>query len=131
MIRHSFLLLLTGGLLLTPAIGRADPPIARVYQTYCVQCHGLKQNGSGINLPALSVRPRDHTDAKAMGDTPDDELFKAIKEGGLAVNKSILMPTWSGVLTDTQITEMVKYLREICHCGTNAVSPTKQDGEQK
>ncbi len=46
-----------------------------------------------------------------MGDTPDDELFKAIKEGGLAVNKSVLMPAWGGVLTDSQITEMVKYLR--------------------
>jgi cytochrome c oxidase cbb3-type subunit III len=55
-----------------------------------------------------------------MGDTPDAELFKAIKEGGLAVNKSVLMPAWGGVLTDGEITELVKYLREVCHCGTNA-----------
>ena len=83
-----------------------------------VQCHGLNRNGTGVNLPGLSVRPRDHTDAKGMGATPDDELFKAIKEGGLAVNKSVLMPTWGGVLTDQQITELVKYLREVCHCGS-------------
>lgn len=104
-------------LLLTPDIGRADPPIEQVYDIYCAQCHGLKRNGTGVNLPGLSVRPRDHTDTKGMGDTPDEELFKAIKEGGLAVNKSVLMPAWGAVLSDTQITEMVKYLRTVCHCG--------------
>jgi cytochrome c oxidase cbb3-type subunit III len=113
-------ILLGLGLLLHPAPGRADPPIEQVYGTYCVQCHGLKRNGTGVNLPALSVRPRDHTDAKGMGDTPDAELFKAIKEGGLAVNKSGLMPAWGGVLTDSQITEMVQYLRDVCHCGAKA-----------
>ena len=118
--RPLIFLAVSGTLLLTAAPGRADPPIKQVYQTYCVQCHGLRKNGSGINLPALSVRPRDHTDTKAMGDTPDAELFKAIKEGGLSLNKSILMPAWGGVLTDAQITEMVKYLREVCHCGTKA-----------
>ena len=105
-------------LLLTPNIGRADPPIEQVYNIYCAQCHGLKRNGTGVNLPGLSVRPRDHTDSKGMGDTPDEELFKAIKLGGLAVNKSVLMPTWGAVLSDQQITEMVKYLRTVCHCGT-------------
>jgi len=109
--------LAAAALLLTPDIGRADPPIEQVYNIYCAQCHGLKRNGTGVNLPGLSVRPRDHTDSKGMGDTPDDELFKAIKEGGLAVNKSVLMPTWGAVLSDKQITEMVKYLRTVCHCG--------------
>lgn len=115
--RYVLCLAVASGLLLVPQAGQADPPVEQVYQTYCVQCHGLNRNGSGINLPALSVRPRDHTDSKAMGDTPDEELFNAIKSGGLSVNKSILMPAWGNVLTDTQITQMVKYLREICHCG--------------
>jgi cytochrome c oxidase cbb3-type subunit 3 len=119
--RIAYGLVLAGaGLLLLSQPGRADPPIEEVYGTYCVQCHGLNRNGTGINLPALSVRPRDHTDSKAMGDTPDDELFKAIKDGGLSVNKSVLMPTWGGVLTDAQITEMVKYLRQVCHCGSKS-----------
>lgn len=91
--------------------------IERVYGTYCVQCHGLKRNGTGVNVPALSVKPRDHTDAKGMGDLPDTEIFNAIKNGGLAVNKSVLMPAWGGVLDDKQITEMVQYLRTVCKCG--------------
>lgn len=103
----------------TPS-ARADGTNAeKIYSTYCVQCHGLKRNGTGINTPALSVKPRDHTDSKAMGDLPDKEIFTAIQEGGLAVNKSVLMPAWGGVLTDQEITEMVKYLRQVCHCGNS------------
>lgn len=83
------------------------------YNTYCVQCHGINRDGHGINSEHMSVQPRDHTDSKAMGDTPDDILFKAIKEGGLAVSKSVLMPTWGGVLNDAEITQLVSYLRFI------------------
>jgi len=85
----------------------------KIYNTYCVQCHGINRNGRGINSEHMSVQPRDHTDSKAMGDTPDATLFKAIKEGGLSVSKSVLMPTWGGVLSDEQINEMVSYLRFI------------------
>ena len=42
-------------LLLTPTAGHADPPVEQIYETYCVQCHGLKRNGTGVNLPGLSV----------------------------------------------------------------------------
>lgn len=85
----------------------------RNYNTYCVQCHGVNRDGNGINSKVMSVKPRDHTDTKAMGDTPDETLFKAIKEGGLAVSKSVLMPTWGAVLDDGQINEMVAYLRYV------------------
>lgn len=88
-----------------------SPATVRLYDTYCVQCHGVRRDGNGINSAWMAVKPRDHTDAKAMGDTPDELLFKAIKEGGLAVSKSVLMPAWGGVLTDDEIRELVKYLR--------------------
>jgi cytochrome c oxidase cbb3-type subunit 3 len=104
-------------LLLTSTAGRCEQPIEQIYGVYCVQCHGLKRTGTGVNLPGLSTKPRDHTDSKSMGDTPDDELFNAIKNGGLAVNKSALMPSWGAVLSDQQITELVKYLRKVCKCG--------------
>ncbi|MBN9149735.1 MULTISPECIES: c-type cytochrome [unclassified Nitrobacter] len=104
-------------LLLASSTSHADQSIEQIYGVYCVQCHGLQRNGTGINVPALSVKPRDHTEAKGMGDTPDDELYKAIKEGGLAVNKSVLMPTWGRVLSEDQINGLVKYLRQVCKCG--------------
>lgn len=105
-------------LLLTSSAGYAEQSIEQIYGVYCVQCHGLQRNGTGINVPSLSVKPRDHTDAKSMGDSSDDELTKAITEGGLAVNKSVLMPTWGHVLSEEQIKGLVKYLRQVCKCGT-------------
>jgi cytochrome c oxidase cbb3-type subunit 3 len=108
------------GLLSAPA--QADEPHAasiRIYNTYCVQCHGINRDGNGINSKGMLVKPRDHTDAKAMGDTPDATLFKAIKEGGLAVSKSVLMPKWGGVLNDDQIKEMVSYLRFVSKTTSN------------
>ncbi|HUH56373.1 MAG TPA: cytochrome c [Rhodanobacter sp.] len=91
---------------------------ARVYDTYCAQCHGANRDGNGINSTAMAVKPRDHTDTKGMGDTPDDELRKAIKDGGGAVNKSVLMPRWDGVLSDAEIDGLVSYLRVVSKSGS-------------
>jgi len=89
---------------------------ANNYRTYCMQCHGLKGNGMGLNIRDMSVQPRDHTDAKSMGGRSDAELFKVIKEGGLAINKSALMPPWGDTFSDAEIKDLVKYLRKLCQC---------------
>lgn len=90
----------------------------RNYDTYCAQCHGINRNGRGINSRDMPVQPRDHSDAKGMGGIPDEEIFRVIKEGGLAVNKSVLMPAWGNVMSDTEIREMAAYLRHVCKCGS-------------
>ena len=41
-----------------PESGYAEIPAEKIYGTYCVQCHGLKRNGTGVNLPGLSTKPR-------------------------------------------------------------------------
>jgi len=86
------------------------------YKLYCVQCHGTKGIGKGINAPFLSVQPRNHTSAKDMGELSDDNVFKAIKSGGESVGKSTQMPSWAAVLTDEEIHDMVKHLRKMCKC---------------
>ena len=119
---RSLYLLLTAGLALGALPqARADDQYAqatRLYNTYCVQCHGVNRDGNGVNSRDMPVKPRDHTDTKAMGDTPDETLLKAIKGGGLAVGKSILMPKWEGLLTDDDMKEMVSYLRFVSKTGT-------------
>jgi len=109
----SLLLLATAGAPLHAAQGGPSPQAEKLYDIYCVQCHGVNRDGNGLNSASMSVKPRDHTDSKAMGDTPDDLLFKAIQKGGLSVSKSVLMPTWGGVLNDEEIHDLVKYLRFI------------------
>jgi len=86
------------------------------YHLYCVQCHGLAGVGKGINAPALSVQPRNQTSAKDMGALKDEGIALAIRYGGLAVGKSAQMPGWSKVLTEAEITDLVKYLRGMCKC---------------
>lgn len=91
-------------------------PASDNYKTYCMQCHGIGGNGMGLNIQDMSVQPRDHTDAKSMGGRTDAEIFKVIKEGGLAINKSALMPPWADTFTDNEIHDLVKYLRKLCNC---------------
>ena len=98
------------------AHAQAKETAADNYKAYCVQCHGLEGNGKGVNIRDMSVQPRDHTDAKAMSGRSDDLLFKAIKEGGASISKSVLMPPWGATLSDEEIKDLVQYLRTLCKC---------------
>jgi cytochrome c oxidase cbb3-type subunit 3 len=89
---------------------------ARLYDTYCAQCHGVNRNGKGVNTVGLSVQPRDHSDTAGMSSLPREEMVKAIRDGGASVNKSALMPPWSSVFTDEQVEQMADYLEHVCKC---------------
>lgn len=108
------------GLIVLVAVGIA-PVMAQesaedIYKNYCWQCHGMEGTGNGVNIGDMSVQPRDHLDGKEMSARSDEELFKAIKSGGQAISKSVLMPPWEGVLTDVEIQSLVEYLRQLCQC---------------
>ncbi len=112
---NSKVILLLGAMILAiPA--QAGEIAADNYKTYCVQCHGMQGNGKGVNIRDMSVQPRDHTDAKAMSGRSDAELFKVIKEGGLSIDKSVLMPPWADTFSDDEIRDLVQHLRELCKC---------------
>lgn len=89
---------------------------AKLYDTYCAQCHGVQRNGKGVNTIGLPVQPRDHSDTTAMSSLPREQMMRAIREGGASVNKSALMPPWSSVFTDEQIGLMADYLLYVCKC---------------
>jgi len=113
---NKLLLCITIALLLMPAAAISGEQARGNYETYCIQCHGMQGNGMGVNIADMSVQPRDHTDSKSMAARTDDELFKVIKEGGLAINKSVLMPPWGASFTDNEIHDLVTYLRKLCKC---------------
>lgn len=97
-------------------VAQAQETGAALYKTYCAQCHGTVGNGLGINVRDMAVQPRDHTDTAWMSGRSDADLFKAVKEGGLALSKSVLMPPWEGVISDDGIHRLVEYMRELCNC---------------
>lgn len=112
--------LIGGTILVAPSPAAIAASAADNYRTYCAQCHGLQGNGKGVNIRDMSVQPRNHTDADSMSRRSDDDLFTADKKGGLAINKSVLMPPWGDTLSDPEIHDMVRYLRTLCHCKYNA-----------
>lgn len=98
-----------------PAFADGDARLGeRLYRVYCTQCHGVAGDGKGINAAEMSIQPRDHTDTAEMSARTDESLFTAIKHGGKAVNKSVLMPAWEANLSDDEVNALVAYLRELC-----------------
>ena len=88
----------------------------QLYRRYCSQCHGLKGHGEGINAPYLVVPPRDHTKADYIETRSNQQLFDAIKFGGLAVGRAPCMPSWEHTFEDKMIHSLVSYIRELCNC---------------
>ena len=87
-----------------------------VYQWYCTQCHGIKGKGNGVNAKLLTVPPRDHTKADYLETRTDQQLFSAIKLGGLVVGRAPCMPSWGHTLDEKMIHSLVRYIRELCEC---------------
>jgi cytochrome c oxidase cbb3-type subunit III len=88
----------------------------KTYQWYCAQCHGVEGKGNGINAKFLTVPPRNHTKAQYLETRSDEQLFEAIKFGGLSVGRAPCMPAWEHTLDDGIIQSMVQYIRELCQC---------------
>jgi len=84
------------------------------YKQYCMQCHGMHGKGDGVNVPAMNVLPRDHSDNKYMMTRTNTEIYKAIKFGGPAVNKSVKMPAWGDTFTEQELQELVGHIRTLC-----------------
>ena len=88
----------------------------QVYRRYCAQCHGVKGHGDGVNAPYLVVPPRDHTKSDYLETRSDQQLFDAIKLGGLAVGRAPCMPAWEHTFESETIRLLVSYIRELCNC---------------
>ena len=88
----------------------------QVYQWYCTQCHGENGYGDGVNAPYLVVPPRDHTKADYLETRSDQQLFEAIKLGGLSVGRAPCMPAWGYTFNDQTIRSLVSYIRDLCNC---------------
>lgn len=85
----------------------------RLYRTYCTACHGLAGTGRGLNIPDMTVQARDHTDPGEMSARTDEELALAIRGGGPAVGKSVLMPAWGSILSEAQVAALIRHLHEL------------------
>jgi mono/diheme cytochrome c family protein len=92
-----------------------DPPGAKLYGTYCAGCHGAA--GKGGFAPAVSTE-------KYLTAHDDAAITRVIDEGMTAMG----MPAWSkskgGTLSDSQITDIVAYLRSFAPANAVAAAPS-------
>jgi cbb3-type cytochrome c oxidase subunit III len=94
----------------------AQPRGKAVYDTHCVECHGVAGKGDGASAAYLVPRPRDFTTGKykirttASGNVPsDDDLIGSVRRGlyGTA------MPGWDRILPDGDIADVVQYIKSL------------------
>jgi len=86
-----------------------------IYDTYCVTCHGPTGKGDGPAAASLPKKPADHSDGNFMNRLANEELYKAVKEGGQAIGKSNAMPPWGGTLSDDQVKDVLGYVRSLAN----------------
>lgn len=83
----------------------------RLFEQYCVVCHGQSGEGDGFNAYNLNPRPHSLTDSTYMRALSNETLTEIISFGGKGVNKSVLMPAYQNTLSKTQISNVVVYIR--------------------
>lgn len=81
------------------------------YDQMCVACHGASGKGDGVAASALNPKPRNLADQAYMSKRTDADLTKVIKSGGAAAGLSASMAPFGGTLSDTDITNIVAYIR--------------------
>lgn len=96
-------------------VNAADMAAAKQnYDTFCVKCHGPGGKGDGPAAATLSTSPRNFTDCAAMAKISDDTMFNVIKNGGAAAGLSKDMQAWSSGFEDSEIHDLVAYVRTFC-----------------
>jgi len=102
--------------LATSAVEAADAVAgSKLAVERCAKCHGPGGRGDGAGLQKLDVdvKPVDWTDRGLMAKLTDDHIATIIRDGGKAVGKSKVMPTYREKLSDAQIADLVAYIRSL------------------
>ena len=82
-----------------------------LYQANCAFCHAADGTGKNWIGTFMIPHPRDLTSATAMAGMTPDRLTRVI-EGGLPGTS---MPAWGGVLSDSEIHSIVRYIDAVFH----------------
>jgi mono/diheme cytochrome c family protein len=87
------------------------------YSTHCQSCHGEKGDGKGTRAEKLSIAPTNFTDARAMGQITDGELFWKISHGRRP------MPSFQDKLTEQERWQLVDYIRTLAQKPASGAAP--------
>jgi mono/diheme cytochrome c family protein len=84
----------------------------RLFLHYCAPCHGEDAGGSGRYFPSfIEPQPPDFINSEYLKDTNEDVIFRAIKFGSKALDKSNYSPSYGETLRDEEIRYIIEYLK--------------------
>jgi len=88
---------------------------AKVSKAHCAKCHGDEGRGDGSGLQKLQVdvKPAPWPDKAAMAKWKDEDLRRIITAGGKAVGKSKVMPAYRDKLSETELADVIAYIRSL------------------
>ncbi len=106
-----------------------------VYTQYCAACHGTQGKGDGVSGQSLPIKPQNLTEGRVLNPLPDHFLFGIIAHGAQTVGLSPLMPGFKPFLADSQINEVIAYVRTLAQPafdpkGVLPVATTREGPEQ-
>lgn len=82
----------------------------KVFQTYCIACHGEKGKGDGPAGMAMKPRPRNFTDTAFISKEPKMKMYGVISEGGKKYGYSPMMAAWGRSIKPDQINDVLAYV---------------------
>lgn len=85
----------------------------QVFAAYCANCHGPGGKGDGVSGQSLPIKPQDLTQGEILNPLPDHFLVSLVSRGGQAVGLSPLMPGFRPQLSDTQIADVIAFVRTL------------------
>lgn len=85
----------------------------RIFEHYCLVCHGAGGEGDGFNSYNLNPKPHSLADSSYMSRLSDSYLEQVISFGGQSMNKSVLMPAYVNTLSEIQINRIINYIRTL------------------
>jgi hypothetical protein len=88
----------------------------KIYRSTCAACHGTDGKGSPDNLRGFEKPDTfpDFTDCVATARESDDFWSAIIHNGGPGRGFSEIMPSFRETLTDEEIIQAMKYVRQFC-----------------
>lgn len=89
----------------------ADGP--KLYEKFCLKCHGATGKGDGKSAKLFDPKPNDFTNAKWQAKVTDEQVFDATKNGKAAKSIKVgkKMPEFSKKMKDDEIQAVVKVVR--------------------
>ncbi|MDP2343898.1 MAG: c-type cytochrome [Deltaproteobacteria bacterium] len=86
----------------------------KLYQQRCVLCHGDAGRGDGVGARRIEPEPQHLNDVIWQANVTDDEIKKAILDGGAAVSRSPMMPANPDLKTKPDVVKaLIGYVRTL------------------